>query len=88
MVGLEAMSHARPLVAFAVGGIPDWLRDGENGLAAPEQNVAALGKAIQRMLRDDTLASLLGAQGYHIYMTEYNFAQYIRTLEAQFTALI
>lgn len=87
MVGVEAMSYARPLVAFAVGGIPDWLHDGENGIAVPEQNVAALGQAIQRLVQDDALAGQLGAQGYLMYTAEYNFTHYIHSLAQQFTAL-
>lgn len=33
--GLEAASHGVPTVAFATGGIPEWLRDGYNGHLAP-----------------------------------------------------
>lgn len=34
MVGLEAAAHGVPAVAFAVGGIPEWLREGVNGALA------------------------------------------------------
>ncbi|MBA3295606.1 MAG: glycosyltransferase family 4 protein, partial [Acidobacteria bacterium] len=35
LVGLEAAAAGVPAVAFATGGIPEWLRDGENGCLAP-----------------------------------------------------
>lgn len=34
LIGLEAMRHAVPVAAFAVGGVPDWLRPGVNGYLA------------------------------------------------------
>jgi len=87
MVGLEAMSHARPIVAFAVGGITDWLHDGENGIAVPEQDIAAFGNAIQRLLRDNTLSCRLGEQGYQRFRAEYTFTNYIQVLHDLFSAL-
>ncbi|MDQ3419540.1 MAG: glycosyltransferase family 4 protein [Acidobacteriota bacterium] len=35
LVGLEAAAAGVPAVAFATGGIPEWLHDGENGCLAP-----------------------------------------------------
>jgi glycosyltransferase involved in cell wall biosynthesis len=50
LVGLEAASAGVPAVAFAVGGIPEWLRDGENGCLAPADGArpALLAEAIAR----------------------------------------
>lgn len=54
MVGPEAGAHGVPAAAFAVGGIPDWLTDGENGhLAAGDRPAAEpLADAIVRALAD------------------------------------
>ncbi len=87
MVGLEAMSHARPIVGFAVGGITDWLHDGDNGLSAPEQNTPALGRAIHRLMQDHALAVRLGEQGYRRYRDEYSFSRYVGNLEELFGLL-
>jgi glycosyltransferase involved in cell wall biosynthesis len=53
-VGLESAAHGVPAVAFAVGGITDWLRDGVNGhLASGDPPTSAnLADAIVRCLRD------------------------------------
>lgn len=45
MVGLEAGLHRLPTAAFAVGGIPDWLKDGVNGYLAPGDRPSARGLA-------------------------------------------
>ncbi len=52
--GIEAGCYAVPAVAFATGGIPEWLHDGENGhLAATDPPTPAnLASAIGRALLD------------------------------------
>jgi glycosyltransferase involved in cell wall biosynthesis len=62
MVGIEAMARGRPVVGFAVGGIPDWLEHGVTGLLAPEADTDALGAHIQTLLQDNALAHRLGEQ--------------------------
>ena len=57
LVGLEAGLFGLPSVAFAVGGISDWLRDGETGILAPADRLDArpYGEAIARLLRSPEL---------------------------------
>ena len=52
--GLEAGAHGVPVVAFAVGGIPEWLADDVNGYLAPGNppTAAGLSAAIVRALHD------------------------------------
>lgn len=82
MIGLEAMQHARPIVAFAVGGIPDWLEHGANGLLAPEQDVGALAAAIEAILTNTSLAAQMGEGGLHLVHTHYAFDRYLSDVEA------
>ncbi|WP_449242798.1 glycosyltransferase [Desulfovibrio sp.] len=42
LIVLEAMSRATPCAAFAVGGLPEQIRDGETGLLVPPGEDAAL----------------------------------------------
>lgn len=80
MVGIEAMRHARPVVAFAVGGIPAWLRDGENGVLVPAGDVAALGAALGDMLSQPEKCRRMGLRGAELVATEFSFGQYIDKL--------
>src|SRR5205823_4998663 len=57
----EAMAHGRPVVASAVGGLRDLVVDGETGLLVPPGDVAALRKALERLLGDADLRARLGA---------------------------
>jgi glycosyltransferase involved in cell wall biosynthesis len=80
MVGLEAMWASRPVVAFAVGGIPDWLADGENGLAVAEQDYKQYGQAIEQLLADPELATRMGRHGHGLASEKFRFdAQIDRT---------
>jgi glycosyltransferase involved in cell wall biosynthesis len=60
VVCAEAMAHARPVVASAVGGLPDMVVDGETGLLVPARDPAALRAAIDRLLADRGLRRRLG----------------------------
>ncbi len=58
---LEALVVGTPVIATAVGGIPEIVRDGENGLLVPPRDVDALVAAIERILGDGDLRASLAA---------------------------
>jgi len=57
----EAMAYGRPVVASAVGGLLDLVRDGETGLLVPAGDPTALRGALDRVLADRALRERLGA---------------------------
>jgi glycosyltransferase involved in cell wall biosynthesis len=59
-VALEAMASGKPLVATRVGGLPQLVRDGENGLLVEEKDAEALASAIVRLAHDPVLRLRLG----------------------------
>src|SRR5439155_11516363 len=63
---LEAMALSRPVVASAVGGIPEMIDDGRTGLLVPPRDAAALGDAIARLLTDHPLADTLARAGHDL----------------------
>lgn len=63
VTALEACAMGMPVVATAVGGIPDLLKDGETGLLVPDDNDEAMARAIHRLLNERGLAARLSANG-------------------------
>ncbi len=60
---VEAMAAARPIVASRVGGIPDLVHHGENGLLVPARDDEALAESISLLLSNPALAARMGARG-------------------------
>jgi glycosyltransferase involved in cell wall biosynthesis len=58
---VEALSVGPPVISTAVGGVPEVVHDGENGLLVPAGDVQALAAALRRMLGDDALHDRLAA---------------------------
>lgn len=51
-VAALALGYGRPVIATAVGGLPDAIDDGVDGLLAPAGDVAALARAIERLAHE------------------------------------
>jgi glycosyltransferase involved in cell wall biosynthesis len=63
LVNLEAQASGRPLVTTRHGGIPEYVDADRTALVVPEDDVAALGGAIARLLTDEELALRMAAAG-------------------------
>jgi glycosyltransferase involved in cell wall biosynthesis len=63
MVALEAMERARPVIASAVGGLPEIVVDGETGIVVPPGDAGALAGAIAALASDLDRARALGQAG-------------------------
>jgi glycosyltransferase involved in cell wall biosynthesis len=57
---LEAMAAGRAIVASDAGGLPEMIRDGENGLIAKSEDAPAFVRQIERLLEDPALRERLG----------------------------
>lgn len=61
--GLEAMSSALPIVGSDVGGVPEIVRDGENGLIFPSGDVGSLADALTKLIENRSLRKEMGREG-------------------------
>jgi starch synthase len=57
------MAASRPVVASRVGGIPEYVAEGETGLLVPPGDSAALVGAVLELLADPALMARLGTGG-------------------------
>ena len=62
LAAVEALACGTPVIASAVGGLREVVRDGENGLLIPPADPAALAQALAR-LADERLRRRLGRAG-------------------------
>lgn len=60
---LEAMAAGLPVVATAVGGVPEVVVEGETGFLVPPGNAEELTRALERLLADRELRRRMGAAG-------------------------
>ncbi len=63
LAGLEALAHARPVVATDVGGVAEWLREGETGYRVPAGDVVVMVDRVRGLLADPPRRDALGAAG-------------------------
>jgi glycosyltransferase involved in cell wall biosynthesis len=61
---MEAMSLGSPIVATAVGGIPEFITSRRNGLLVPAQDPAAMAAACKTLLENRPLAAQYGRQAW------------------------
>lgn len=76
-VGVEAMANGRPVVAFDVGGIPDWLIHDYNGFLVPPRDVAQLARRLEQLLGDRALAQKMGANGRRYVEENYSYDRHL-----------
>ncbi len=61
-VAAEAGAAGKPVVATAVGGLPEIIADGETGILVPPRNPAAMAAAVIGLLRDGDLRRAMGGK--------------------------
>jgi glycosyltransferase involved in cell wall biosynthesis len=85
---LEYMDAALPVVATAVGGIPDLIDSGVHGLLVPAGDARALADALAELLRDPGRARAMGVQGQKRRRTEFDLDVMIRRFEDLYCELL
>ncbi|NNG23799.1 glycosyltransferase family 4 protein [Telluria aromaticivorans] len=87
MAMLEAMAAGKAIVVTGVGGIPDAVRDGGNGLLVPPGDVAALAAALARLLGDEGERQRLGEQARATIQQEFESGVVIGRISAVYEQL-
>jgi glycosyltransferase involved in cell wall biosynthesis len=79
---LEAMARRKPVVATAVGGIPEVIMDGVSGLLVPPHDPQALATALIGLARSPSLRTRLGEAGYETVAERFSMDAHVRRVEA------
>jgi glycosyltransferase involved in cell wall biosynthesis len=65
-IGVEAMSVGRPVIASDVGGISDWLKNGQNGYLIPPKDSSKISESVVRLFEDKELLVEIGNRAREI----------------------
>lgn len=84
---IEYMGAGLPIVASAVGGIPELIEDGVHGLLVPPEDPSQLAAAIERLLDDPSLAERLGAAAKRRQRAEFDLDVVVERLQRLYTDL-
>ena len=87
IIGLEGMAHGRPVAAFSVGGIPEWLEDGQTGILAEPGSAPSLAAAIARLFDDPTHAARMGEAGRARAASLFSAKAHLSRLDALYDTL-
>ncbi|MBU2037143.1 glycosyltransferase family 4 protein [Patescibacteria group bacterium] len=84
---LEAMAAGVPIIGTRVGGIPDFLADGETGLFCEVSNPKNIAEKIELLLNDDNLRQKLIFNGKKLVEEKYNWNIIAKQIKAIFRKL-
>jgi glycosyltransferase involved in cell wall biosynthesis len=79
---LEAMALSRPVVASAVGGIPEMIEHGRTGLLVPPHDPKALAASLVRLLTDHPYADTLARAGHDLVHERFCVELMVRAVES------
>lgn len=85
---MEAMAAARPVIATAIGGVPDLIRHGENGLLIPPNNPQAFAQAADFLLTHPEQAQKMGQIGKQRVIEQFSCPQIAHQLQNHYRAAL
>ena len=85
---LEAMSSRTSIIATKVGGIPEVIENGKEGILISPEDPEALAKAIAELLKDRELRVKLGINAYKKVKEKYSIEAYTKNILEFYKSLI
>ncbi|WGV28232.1 glycosyltransferase family 4 protein [Halotia branconii] len=81
LVTLEAYTHYRPIIASAVGGIPEHVRNGKTGILVPLNSIQKLAAAINELATNYQKSQLMGEQAQAWFQQEFTIDIHVQRLK-------
>lgn len=80
LVLLEAMKNKLPIIATNVGGIPEIITDGHEGILVPKENPKILANSINRLLENSKLRNQFIQNAYKKVQNHYSIEKYTHNM--------
>ena len=84
---IEALAAARPVVSTRVGGVPNVVHDGENGLLVPPRDPTAFADAVLTLLREPARAARFGENGRRTVFPRHSSSRLVQDVERLYLEL-
>jgi glycosyltransferase involved in cell wall biosynthesis len=81
LVTLEAYAHYRPVIASAVGGIPEHICSGETGILVKANDINQLAIAIRELAQDYLKTRSMGEKGHALFLESFTIDLHIQHLQ-------
>ena len=85
---IESLAAGRPVVATRVGGVPDVVRDGEDGFLVDRGAVDQLADALARLAEDPSLRERMGEAGRERVLARYAVDRLVDDVDRLYRALL
>jgi glycosyltransferase involved in cell wall biosynthesis len=85
---IEALAAGRPVVATRVGGVPDVVRDGEDGFLVEAGATDELADRLARLARDPSLREQMGKEGRARVLPRYAVDRLVEDVDRLYRALL
>ncbi|OHA54130.1 MAG: hypothetical protein A2Z62_00105, partial [Candidatus Terrybacteria bacterium RIFCSPLOWO2_02_42_20] len=84
---LEAMGAGLPIIGAPVGGIPDFLKDGETGLFCKVDDSKDLAEKIKKLIMDETLVKRIAENGRRLVLEKYDWDNVAKQMKEIFKTM-
>jgi glycosyltransferase involved in cell wall biosynthesis len=85
---LEAMAMGKPIVATMIGGIPEVIKNGFNGLLVPPRDPAALATAIKELIGNGQLSVRMGQAARDLVVNKYSIRETAQKWESLYLSIL
>ena len=85
--GIQAMAHAKPVLAFASPGVSQWLQDGSNGVAVPFPDCKAFTAALKRLIDNPKEMAAMGKRGRRLWEERFQPENHVARLQEYYAKM-
>lgn len=85
---LEAMAASKPIIVTSVGGIPEVIQNGYNGILVSPHNPSALANAIMDLIENNATREAIAQQGYQTVNTRFSAMAVSRQIASLYDNLL